>query len=130
MASPTKLIGKGVFGIKPEPNLGLIAQSISYDIQAESATLNSETGATVGVAYFDEKVSMSISTKVDADTAWTGTVGSVLTLVNTVPGYLFTVDDPSTEGLMLIESINVSKDSKDFNSLDISATFYPSLSTT
>jgi len=124
MASPT-LIGKGVFGMEAET--AMIAQSISFDFQSQKSELKDNKGDTVGVAYYDEVVNINLDAKVDADTAWTGNISAVLTLQNSMPAYLMTNDTQA--GTVCVDSINVTRSSGEFESLNITASFYPSITT-
>jgi len=118
MSSPT-IISKGVFGLVSET--GLITQSISYDFQSDKTELKDATGYVVGVAYFNETAIVSISAKVEDDSPFSGQIATILTLQNTMPDHI------TAGGTLLIDDLSISKEMGEYNSIDINATYYPSV---
>ena len=86
--------------------------------------MKDRTGSVTGIAQYNERVSISISAKVEDTTPFAGLLATSLTVVNAIPDHL---KNGVVGGTVLINSISVSKEAEDYNSIEIKATYYPDI---
>lgn len=123
MAATSITHGAGDWGID-NAETGLIIENISFSFQHEKADIFDQSGNTTGVTYFDEKVEVSIDAELPSSAAFSGTLGTELTLVNSIPAL---IRAGVSGGALLLEDIQVTHNRKDYKKASIKAMFYPNV---
>jgi hypothetical protein len=112
---PATTIGTSgvVFGLTSET--GGVVQSFSETRNVEKAEVRNQTGEVTGLAFYNPTDTYSINLITTA--ANTATAGASITISNAA----------SSGGSTRIDSITVNRTNTGFNTVDISATRYPSV---
>lgn len=113
----------GNFGITADET-GIIITDLSFDYSHQEKTVLDKAGEIVGVAFYQGKVDVKISGLVAKTSAFSGKIGTALTLANTMPVHL-----QASGGTTVLQQVTRSLNCEDFEKIDIAATHYPAVST-
>jgi hypothetical protein len=116
-------IGDGVFGLTADET-GIVTSAVKFSYSHDEAELVNYQNEVSGVTLSKEKVEISISGKIPATSAFTGQLGSALTLINDMPDHL---QGSISAGTTYISSIDIDKENSDYNGIEVKATYRPSL---
>lgn len=117
----TTIGNEGVFGVAAENEM--VIQSITFGYASDEAVLPDNEGDEISVTKYNEKVSVDITAKVST-TAFSGLVGSELSLSNVMPDHL---QGSVSSGALVIDDITVSKSNTDYSEISIKATYRPKI---
>lgn len=122
-----KLIGKTPeWGISAseEDSVGIIAQSLDYEWQADKDEFQDHQGNTCGARFRNQRLSVSLSgAKLLGSDSVTVRGGDVLTLANAIPD-LWIGGEP-TATTCVVESVKHSHSNTAAVTVDLTATIYP-----
>lgn len=116
-------IGDGVFGLTADET-GIITTSVDLSYSHEEAELVNFENEVSGVTLSKEKVEIKISGKAKATSGFTNKLGAPLVLINDMPDHL---QGSISAGTTYISSIDINKENSEYNGIDVTATYRPSL---
>ena len=115
--------GVGAFGIS-SAQTGMILHNYSFNYVQEKKPLKNHTGETVGITYLDERVEVKLQGTLPTSSPFSSTLAATLTLANAFPDFL---KGAATGGSLLIEEISLEADAEDYQSIEVSAVYYPAI---
>jgi hypothetical protein len=110
----------GNWGIEDD-EAGIIISDLAFDYSNQEKLVLDKSGEVTGLAHYQEKVEIKLSGLVKKTSPFSGKIGAVLALANTMPSHL----QASSGGTTVIKQINRSLNNEDFEKIDITATHYP-----
>ena len=116
-------IGDGVFGLTADET-GIITTSVDLSYSHEETELVNFENEVSGVTLSKEKVEIKISGKVKATESFTNKLGAPLVLINDMPDHL---QGSISAGTTYISSIDINKENSEYNGIDVTAVYRPSL---
>ena len=125
MGATSTSFGDGIWGINSEQT-GMIIEGMSYSFEDKSKDILNRTGNSTGTTRYDEKVKISLNGKIPKTGIFSGTLATSLTLGNSLTAYNF-LKGGATSGLSIIDNITVDASQEDYQSIKITATNYPNI---
>ena len=120
---PTLLGTTGKWGI-PEDETGVLITDFGIDYSNQEKTCLNKSGEITGLSFYQELFEIKFSGLIPKTNAFSGKIGSPLTLINAIPAHL----QNSTGGMTIITGISLSMNSEDFQKIDVTAKHYPFVS--
>jgi hypothetical protein len=117
---PVTTIGSAgvIWGLSAES--GIIAQSVSAKTTREKNQVRNESGEFVAVAFYNATQTFSVAGVLTGSSGLaTAAPGVAMTLVNTA------ILNGVTQGLIVVDDVDVSKGNTEFKKISINATQYP-----
>lgn len=115
--------GEGVFGI-PEDETGLVVTGITFTNTAEKVKLTNKVGNTVGKAWHDCRVEMSVDAGIpNASPNTTWLLGAAVTLANSIPFRLPT--GLETGGTTTVEDSTETWSGTDYQKINFNLVYNP-----
>ena len=111
----------GNWGI-PQDQPGLIIYEQSFEYSVQEKPVLTKGGEIQGLALYQPKVDVKLSTFVAKDAPFDGNLGAALTLANTIPDHL-----DQSGGTTITMGISRTLSNEDFEKLDIAAVHHPFL---
>lgn len=116
--------GIGKWGVGADET-GIIIQNISYNYSQDKKEVRNRTGDVAGISYYNERVEVKLQGVVPTTSAFSGTLATALTLSNSIVDHL---KGTVSGGSLLIEEISKEASAEDYETIEVSATYYPSIS--
>jgi hypothetical protein len=113
----------GNWGV-PHDETGILIIDLSLDYSNQEKEVLDKSGEVQGLSLFKEKIEAKMSGLVPRTNAFSGKLGGVLTLLNTMPDHL---QSGVTAGKTIIRQVSRAFNNEDHEKIDISATYYPKL---
>ena len=111
----------GNWGIAQD-EAGIIITDLSYDFSNQEKMVMDKGGEIIGFAFYQEKVEIKLSGLAKKTSTFSGKIGLALSLTNSIPAHL-----QSSGGTTIIKQISRSLNNEDFEKIDITATHYPTV---
>ena len=118
-ATPLGTIGN--WGV-PEDEVGLLITDLSYSFTHQEKLVLNKSGEVQGVLTYQEMGEFKISGLVKKDSPFASKLGASITIANAVPAHL-----NGTGGITYISQIERTLNIEDFEKIDFTAKYYPTL---
>lgn len=117
--------GIGKWGIGADET-GIIIQNISYNYSQDKKEVRNRTGDVAGISYYNERVEVKLQGVIPTTSAFSGSIAATLTLAvgNAIPDHL---KGTVTGGSLIVEEVSREQSAEDYETIEVSATYYPSI---